>query len=279
MKGKEIENGIYKGADTRESLYDLTIPETYSGKLVLFVHGYMGFKDWGCWNLVEAYFLNLGFGFCKYNASHNGCNVDDPLNFVDLEAFSMNNYSKECADFKAVISTINQTLQPNPELFVIGHSRGGGIAILTGNHPQVKKVATWAAICDIPSRFPQVEALKNWEATGFYHRLNGRTHQEMPHHFSQYLNYQDNENSLNIESHARNFEKPLLLIQGDADTSVLPIEGEKLAFWSGRELLRIEDAGHTFGSAHPWKEEKMPDQLSEVCRLTAAFFLQSSSMD
>ena len=37
-------------------LIDLSIPQINNGKLIIFIHGYMGYKDWGCWNLVERYF-------------------------------------------------------------------------------------------------------------------------------------------------------------------------------------------------------------------------------
>lgn len=268
-------NRIYIGANGKESLYDLTIPENYRGKIVLFVHGYMGLKDWGCWNLVQDYFTNLGFGFCKYNVSHNGCSTSDPINFVDLDAFSRNNYTKECTDFESIISKINQQQQTKQDMYVIGHSRGGGIAILTSDHPQVKKVATWAAISDIGSRFPSNEALEEWQTTAYYHKKNGRTHQEMPHHYSQFLDFKKNETRLDIEAHTRIMDKPLLLIHGDADRSVKSSEGEKLAEWSGSALKLIEGAAHTFDSSHPWESESLPEKLEEVCRLTAEFFLEA----
>ncbi|NBP30017.1 MAG: alpha/beta hydrolase, partial [Flavobacteriia bacterium] len=60
---QRITNGIYKGTDGRESLYDLFQPEDWQGDLILFVHGFMGFKDWGAWNLVATYFEQQGFAF------------------------------------------------------------------------------------------------------------------------------------------------------------------------------------------------------------------------
>lgn len=268
-----MKNRIYIGADGRSSLVDLTIPSTFSGKLIVFVHGYMGFKDWGCWNAVEQYFLELGFGFCKYNVSHNGCTTTDAVQFVDLDAFSQNNYSKECFDLNAIFEWISSEVQPFPELYVIGHSRGGGIGILKSVDPRVKKLATWAAISDIERRFPQQEEFRNWQETGYYFRKNGRTGQEMPHHFSQFIDFQKNSEELNIRQVAEKNVKPWLILHGDSDTSVPLTEGQELAAWSGRELEIIEGADHTFGSAHPWEGKKMPEKLEEICRLTAAFFL------
>ena len=49
-------NKIFTGANKKKSLYDLDIPENWNQKLIIFIHGYMGYKDWGCWNLVSDYF-------------------------------------------------------------------------------------------------------------------------------------------------------------------------------------------------------------------------------
>ncbi len=273
----KLKNQIFLGASNKKSLIDLNIPETYSGKMILFVHGYMGFKDWGCWNLMEDYFLSLGFGFCKYNVSHNGCSIEDTFNFVDLDAFSMNNYSNECKDFNAALNFITKQVQPFPELYVIGHSRGGGVAILQASDPRVKKLATWAAISDIGIRFPKNEELEKWKKEEHYFRQNGRTLQEMPHHFSQYLDFEKNQTELNIRKSAENLKKPWLILHGDADTSVPISEGEELSSWSNRELKIISGANHTFDSAHPWAENEMPEKLKELCQLTAAFFLSKKT--
>ena len=47
--------------------------------LVIFVHGYKGFKDWGAWSLVAKSFAEAGFYFVKFNFSHNGTTLDNPL--------------------------------------------------------------------------------------------------------------------------------------------------------------------------------------------------------
>ena len=271
-----MKNHSYIGAKQKVSLIDLNFPSNSSGKLIIFVHGYMGFKDWGCWNLVEDYFTNLGFGFCKYNVSHNGCSIEDSLNFVDLDAFAENNYTKECEDFQAVLSFISEHNKPFPDIYVIGHSRGGGIALLQSKDDRIKKVATWAAISDIGSRFPGGEALTKWKEKGYYTRLNGRTNQKIRQNYSQYIDFLVNRKDLDIRKVATENTKPLLLLHGSEDTSVDIREGKELADWSGMELYIIEGAAHTFGSSHPWEKETLPDELKSVCQLTAKFFLEDN---
>lgn len=275
MKKNKVKNAKYKGAEGRLSLIDLAIPESYSGKLILFVHGFMGFKDWGAWQLTEEYFLNLGFAFCKYNVSHNGCSTTQPTDFVDLNAFSKNNYSKEKTDLNLVLNWLSEQMKPLPEIYVIGHSRGGGVVLLSNQDTRIKKIATWAAISDIGKRFPVGEGLEKWKTDGVRYQKNGRTNQEMPLYFSQYEDFVEYQHELNIKSSIQSITKPLLLIHGNADTSVSISEGEELSLWSGVSLNTIEGANHTFGGSHPWKEKSMPSDLQKVCKLTAEFFLSS----
>ena len=66
----KLSNSTYTGSAGRKSLIDLEIPEKFNGELILFVHGFMGFKDWGAWNLVQQYFTGKNYGFCKFNLNH-----------------------------------------------------------------------------------------------------------------------------------------------------------------------------------------------------------------
>ena len=72
--------------------------------LVVFCHGYKGFKDWGSWDVVAEAFKNKNYFFVKFNFSHNGGTIENPMDFPDLEAFSENNYSKELQDLKDVLN-------------------------------------------------------------------------------------------------------------------------------------------------------------------------------
>jgi len=66
----KYKNSIYIGAKEKESLIDLEIPKQFNGQIIIFIHGFMGFKDWGAWNLVQQFFTVKGYGFCKFNTSH-----------------------------------------------------------------------------------------------------------------------------------------------------------------------------------------------------------------
>jgi pimeloyl-ACP methyl ester carboxylesterase len=269
-------NLIYEGADGRKSLYDLTIPKNWNGKIILFVHGYMGFKDWGCWNLVGEFFVENSFGFVKYNVSHNGGTTEHPIDFPDTDAFARNTYSKELEDFESIIKTLDNRLKDDGiagyEIYPIGHSRGGGIVALQSKHPRIDKWASWAGISSIAKRFPQGETLEAWRENRYRYVKNGRTKQELPHHFDQFVDFEANRARLNIENYCKSNSKPCLILHGREDTSVSLSEGENLANWTQTPLLVIENTQHTFGASHPWSSSEMPKALEEVCRQTLLFF-------
>ena len=74
--------------------------------IVVFCHGYKGYKDWGAWNLVAESFAEQDVFFLKMNFSHNGGTKEQPIDFPDLEAFGQNNFIKELDDLDSVISWI-----------------------------------------------------------------------------------------------------------------------------------------------------------------------------
>ncbi|MBI1835632.1 MAG: prolyl oligopeptidase family serine peptidase [Flavobacteriia bacterium] len=270
-KNQNITNQVYIGSENRASLIDLNIPENFNNQLIIFIHGYMGYKDWGCWNLVGQHFSNLGYGFCKYTVSHNGGTVENPIDFTDLDAFSINTYSKELNDVSCVLSWLESKFEILPQIHLIGHSRGGGIALLAAKDERITKVISWAGICDIEKRFPTGTELKVWKTQGTRYTLNSRTNQKMPHKYIQFEDFEANKEILNIQKACEILKKSTFLIHGDADTSVDIEEGRNLATWLKTRLFEIEEADHTFGSSQPWNEENLPEALQKVCDLTTSF--------
>jgi pimeloyl-ACP methyl ester carboxylesterase/uncharacterized tellurite resistance protein B-like protein len=265
MQEKEIRNAIYRGAEKRDALYDLTIPEAYKGELIIFLHGFMGFKDWGCWNLVSDFFTSQGFAFLKYNGTHNGTSIESPTDFVDLHAFSKNTYSKEVEDLEAILNLVEESFSSPPVINLIGHSRGGGIALLFSHDARISRIISLAGISSIAQRFPKGEELENWKNNDLRHIHNARTGQDLPLSYVQFEEYQQNSKRLNIEYYCRTSSKPTLIIHGEQDEAVSISEGEQIAEWTLAEFVRLATAGHTFGASHPWHDPLLPNELREVC--------------
>jgi len=264
-------NAIFSGSNKRQSLFDLMIPEKFNGDLVVFIHGYMGFKDWGPWNILALHFFNEGFGFCKFNMTHNGGTIEQPIDFSDLDAFANNTYSKEVFDLNSILQEIKNVLPESPRIHLLGHSRGGGIGLLAADNPLVSSVITLAGISSVSSRFSNEAMISEWKKTGVRYVQNQRTKQNMPHNYVQYLDFIEFKDQLDIQAFCEKLDKPNLVIHGNMDSSVPIIEGESIAKWTNSPLYTIDGADHTFGGCHPWTSDNLPIPLQEVFTLVCTF--------
>lgn len=269
----QIVNETYTGSAGREALIDLHIPEKFNHKVLVFVHGYMGFKDWGAWNLMERHFVEQGFGFCKFNLTHNGTTIQEPTEFADLNAFGLNRYSYEKNDVLCALNWLQTKIDLTTcTLHLVGHSRGGGIALLCASDSRISSVITLAAISSIEKRFNlQDEIIENWKKTGIRYAKNGRTHQEMPHFIEQLTDFETHRDELDIHKACLELKKRLLILHGDQDESVSIDEGKAIATWTKQPVHIIHGANHTFGASHSYLEDSLPQKLLECCDKITSF--------
>jgi dienelactone hydrolase len=239
--------------------------------VVIFCHGYKGFKDWGAWNDMAKYFAKEGFFFIKFNFSHNGGTAEQPIDFPDLEAFGNNNYTKELDDLETVINWIclNENYNTDADttkISLIGHSRAGGIVTIKAEeNPKIKKVVSLAGVSDFGKRTSTSGDLEQWKKDGVKYILNGRTKQQMPHYYQFYEDFKAHENRLTIQRAVSNLKIPYLIIHGDADTSVLIDEAYELKKWNRSSIFKvIKGANHVFGASHPWNDNTLPQDLKDA---------------
>ena len=276
---KVIKNIPVEGKHYKPILTDLVYKENNQPKqIVIFCHGYKGYKDWGAWNLVAENFAENNIFFVKMSFSHNGGTVDQPIDFPDLEAFGNNNFTIELDDIDTVINWVlkNPSIQKEIDpmrITLIGHSRGGGTALIkAGEDIRITKVITWAGISDFGSRFTNEEQINAWKKNGVVYIENGRTKQQMPHYFQFYLNYKENESRLSIQNAVKNLKIPYLIIHGSEDETVTLKEAKNLLSWnSNNQFVVVENANHSFGSKHPWESISLPKDLETVVEKSIIF--------
>ena len=276
---KISKNIIIEGKHKKPILTDVFYNENLTQKpIVIFCHGYKGFKDWGAWDIMAKTFAEIGFFFIKFNFSHNGGTLKQPIDFPDLEAFGNNNYTKELDDLESVINWVfkNSEFKANIDtdnINIIGHSRGGGIVTIKAEEdPRVTKVISLAGVCAYGKRTSTVGDLEQWKKDGVKYVLNGRTKQQMPHFYQFYEDFKANENRLTIKRAVSNLKIPYLIIHGDADTSVLIDEAHQLHKWNGKSKLEIiENADHVFNTKHPWIEKTISKELKAAIKLIVDF--------
>jgi dipeptidyl aminopeptidase/acylaminoacyl peptidase len=244
---------------------------------ILYVHGFKGFKDWGFVPYAGEYFAKQGMTFIAFNFSHNGIG-EDLETFTEVDKFSRNTFSLEVRETLEVVRLITQTdffgdYLVSHNLGIIGHSRGGGISLLSAQKsPDIKAVATWSSVSTFDRYDKKVR--QAWKKKGYHEVKNSRTGQVFHLGLGMLADIEKNtKKSLNILEAAKNLEKPLLLLHGSNDESVPYYEVETLNIYASPPLTQmklIPGAGHTFGAKHPF--EGSTESLELVLGHTLKFF-------
>ena len=267
-------SGLIEGSHGRRMLYDLRVPDK-GRSIIVFSHGFKGFKDWGHFNLIADTFAQRGFAFMKFNYSHNGTNSDNPLDFVDLEAFGQNNFSIEQEDLRQVIDFVYQETSLDglkENLTLIGHSRGGAASIIrTANDNRIKALITWASISAY-GRYWNEKLMAKWEQDGVMYVRNGRTNQDMPMYWQLYEDYFANHKKLDVQAATKSIDQPFLICHAKDDKAVdVKAAMDIKASNATATLFLTEGGGHTFGGKHPWNSHELPEETADVVGVSIDF--------
>lgn len=248
---------------------------------VIYVHGFKGFKDWGFVPHLGAAMADAGIDLVTFNFSHNGIGPDGQ-SFTDLEGFSKNSFSLEKEETLEVINLCaftdffgNHLLKP---LGIMGHSRGGGIALLAAaESEQVKAVCTWAAVSTF-DRYSK-QQIAAWKKKGYHEVINSRTGQIFKMGTDILKDVElSSSRKLNILEAVKDITQPLMIVHGQNDETVPYFEGEQLNIFANpltSQLRLIPQGTHTFGAKHPFEE--VPRPLEIAVEATQDFFLQHLS--
>ena len=269
---------IIKGSLEKEILLDVTFNNNSVKKqVVIFSHGFKGFKDWGPFNKMAKSFANENFFFLKFNFSHNGTSIDDPCNFNDLVSFGNNNFSIELDDLNLVIDWIINNKSFAKEIDInninlLGHSRGGAISILKASEDnRINKVISWAAPSDFTNRMDDSK-ISLWKEKGVAYVFNSRTNQNMPMYYQFYEDCIKNSKRIDIKIACKNLNIPHLVIHGTDDPTVSISDAHDFKKWnSNTEIFEIKDANHVFGIMHPYSLDKYPKHFQLTLDKTFKF--------
>ncbi len=281
MKLNSVRNLKYIGANQKLSLLDVIYPEKVEPlPLIIFAHGFKGYKDWGHFPLLMEKIAASGFCVLKFNFSHNGGSIEDPIDFPDLAAFAENTYLKEQADLDEILSWAQKD-QPLPmriwnpgEIYLIGHSRGGSMAILkAAQDARIKKVVSWSAVSDLLMRLPAEEELYKWKKEGVRYISNARTKQQMPMRYQFVEELEEHQAELSLQKACKRIDIPQLIVHGSEDETVPLQMAEDLNAWNQKaKLVSINGANHTFGGKQPWpKDQALPPEAKELLHVTLSF--------
>ena len=258
---------------------DLRAPEGPAPEtLVVICHGFKGFRRWGFFPLLARELARRGHAAISFDFSHNGVGADG-VDFSALELFREATHTRDVDEIRMVLDSVTRgPLFPHPPraIGLLGHSRGGGEAILaTAEDSRVDALVTWAAISRV-QRWSE-EQIATWERGEAVEIRNARTGQIMPIGPRYWRDLVENRERLDILSAAASIHAPWLIIHGEEDETVPASEARQLhdAARHGAELRLVEGAGHTFGATHPLHET--PAALGTVMDATTRWFAEHLS--
>jgi len=256
---------------------DVYLPEKPRGApVVVACHGFKGFKNWGFWPETGRCLTEAGLVLVTFNFSGSGIG-EDPERFTELDRFEANTVGKELQDLGVILDGVSNRTLPVGDadvrrLGVLGHSRGGGVALVRASRdPRVRALVTWAAVAAFLSLDEAERAA--WREAGFREVVNQRTGQVFRLGVGLLDDLETHADAYDPVLAARRLQIPTLLIHGTQDDAV-PVEAARRlarAAEPGRaRLALVQGAGHTFGAAHPWAGSN-PD-LDGVLQKTVDWF-------
>lgn len=275
--------------DSTEGLpiyYDLYSPISRNGvafPVIIFLHGFKGFKDWGPFPDVAEELARAGFGVVAMNFSLNGIG-DSRTEFTKPEEFARETFSQDLDDIGSVILALqkgeisdNHSNLNTDLIGLLGHSRGGQTAISAAvEYDPIQCLVTWSAVADYRERWTD-QMKKDWEEKGFTEIENSRTGEMMKVNKVVYDDTMENANRVIAMERVKDLRIPTLFIHGRDDESVPYTDSEKLHIACKareKELRLVSNGTHTYGGAHPFESHEFPKPLAEVLEWTEGWFVE-----
>jgi alpha-beta hydrolase superfamily lysophospholipase len=239
---------------------------------VVLVHGFKGFARFAFIPYLADRLAAAGINAVTFNFSGSGVG-EDMETFSDPAAFEENTYTRELHDLGIVLAEGERRGWITPRRGLLGHSRGGGIAILrAARDTHIHALVTWAAISTV-KRWP-TDIADGWRERGSLDVENARTKQVF-HLGTAVLDEatEHGDGMLDVTKAAETLLCPWLIVHGEADETVQIGEAEILARAAGpnARFLRVPRATHTFNVAHGMTTPS--PELQDVTDQTVRFFV------
>jgi dienelactone hydrolase len=237
---------------------DLHVPASGHARLVVCVHGFKGFKDWGFWPETARRLCSAGFAVVRFNFSHSGIG-EDLQNFTERERFETGTYSREVEDLRQVLRAATRgELAELPghrgRPGLLAHSRGAVSALAAAADGLADSIALWNPVASV--LWWDADTRRRWRETGSWPVVNARTGQTFQMRTSLLDDAEEHAEALDPVANAARCDVPLLVVVAADDESVPPVSGRKIARAAAAErasLRELPSTGHTFGAAHPWR--------------------------
>lgn len=239
---------------------------------ILVFHGFKGFKDWGFLPYISEKMAEKGAITLCINFSMNGY-IEGSDRIENPDDFSSNTLSIQLKDakllsdafFEGKILKEDRLKQNwNGEIYAVGHSLGGGMAILSAKFDsRISKIAVWASIATFRRYTARQQQI--WRELGYNEFTISRTGQVLRMKIDYLDDVEKNADVYDLNSAIANLKIPALIVHGKQDVTV-PLREAKMLYDSSdkniTEIFEIPRAGHTFGIDHPFMESTQALELA-----------------
>ena len=260
------------------------LPDGDARGVVVIVHGYMGFKDYGMFPWLAARMCEQGLIVHRVNLAHSG--MDHGQGQVNDDAFRRGTWSSAVLDILRVVGAVQQGVLAGQGLglVLLGHSRGGSSCLLTaGRHGRDELMQMVCGVISLsaPSslrRFSE-EALAQLGRGEVFELASSRTGQTL-HVDPIWLYEQDNDpDAHDLQARVGEIIVPVLVIHGAEDPTVSPSDAVSLASANpARVWVHIVEHGdHVFNTPNPFApgadpSPELADAWGEIDRTLEVWF-------
>ncbi len=281
-----VSSGEVQSTEGLPIRYDLYSPISRNGlrfPVIIFLHGFKGFKDWGAFPDACEELALAGFGVVAMNFSLNGIGKKK-MEFTELELFERETFSQDIEDIGTMITALqkgevkDKHSNLNTDIIgLVGHSRGGQTAIAAAaEFDPIQCLVTWSAVADYRKRWTD-QMKKDWETSGITEIKNSRTGQMMKVGKVVYEDSIQQADRVIAIERVKELHIPTLFIHGRDDESVPYTDSEQLHIACSahdKELRLVAKGTHTYGASHPFENQDFPKPFAEVLDWTEGWFVE-----
>ena len=206
--------------------------------MVVCIHGFKGFKDWGFWPEMASRLGAAGYGVVRFNFSHSGIGADLET-FSEVGLFESGTYTREVEDLREVLSRLTERRLPGSEgldvsrVGLLAHSRGSvsALAVAASGEFPVRSVVLWNPVSSV--LWWDEETRRRWREAGFWETVNSRTGQVFRMKTALLDDAEQNRERLHPAVNAGRLRVPLLAVVAAQDETVPAAAGRRIATAAG----------------------------------------------
>lgn len=243
--------------------------------VVVFLHGFKSYKDWGFIPQVCKEFATSGAIAFNFDFSQNGI-VDSRKPKFDPEIFRKQTITKMMEDATIVVNYIRTNMaeitedQFNGNIHLVGHSLGGAVSILAASKYRLKvdRIILWNSIAKLDRNTERQK--EQWVKNKSIEIKIEGCDQALPLDVSYLTDKEILGNDAILEAISK-IKQNILIVQAKEDLTTKLKEAKLLKEHAKEKakLFVIENSGHTFGIKN--KFEHVTPSLAEAIERSIAF--------